>query len=102
LADAVDDRLTQDGIWEEGQGTSVSLPHDRGLSDETSHTAAGVVRLLVGGRTGRDTVARSCSCSHTGYIAPYAEGSLPKSAVFGGRYEMAAKLEVGVNAAMGG
>jgi hypothetical protein len=62
----------------------------------------GVVRLLVGGREGADLVGRSCCCSRTGYIAPCAEGCLPEGAVFGGRCEMAAKLEVGVNAAIGG
>jgi hypothetical protein len=38
----MDDRLIQDGIWEEGQGsaTEVAVLHDRGPSDERSHTPA--------------------------------------------------------------
>ena len=62
----------------------------------------GIVRLLVGCGMGSDTAVRSCTCSRTGYVVPHAEGSLPIGVILGGRYEMATKLEMGVNAAMGG
>jgi len=48
------------------------------------------------------TVERSCGRIGTGHIVPDAEGSHPERAVFGSGDEMAVKLKVRANVALGG